>query len=102
VIAVGLLTYFWIVDFPENAHKSFHFLTAEEQELAVTRIKDDRGDVKAEDFSFVKCLVHFLDPKLYGFCALLFCLNLVSTSMSPRLDVDYNHSSGHFSNDNNC
>lgn len=69
-----------MVDFPENAHKSFRFLTAEEQNLALTRISNDRGDVKAEEFSLGKCLVHFLDPKIYGFCALLFCLNLVSTS----------------------
>lgn len=69
-----------MVDFPENAHKSFRFLTAEEQNLALARISDDRDDVKAEDFSLGKCIVHFLDPKIYGFCALLFCLNLVSTS----------------------
>lgn len=69
-----------MVDFPENAHKSFRFLTVDEQSLALTRISDDRDDVKADEFSIWKCLIHFLDPKIYGFCALLFCLNLVSTS----------------------
>ncbi|ESZ94131.1 hypothetical protein SBOR_5485 [Sclerotinia borealis F-4128] len=86
-IVVGFVTYFWMVDFPENAHKSFRFLTTEEQDLATTRISDDRGDVKAEEFSLWNCLVHFLDPKIYGFCALLFCLNLVSTSLSYFLPI---------------
>ncbi|KAG4026608.1 hypothetical protein MFRU_038g00120 [Monilinia fructicola] len=86
-IAVGFATYLWMIDFPENSHQSFRFLTTEEQELAVTRISDDRGDVKPEKFSFWNCIIHFLDPKIYGFCALLFCLNLVSTSMSYFLPI---------------
>jgi len=86
-IAIGFITYFWIVDFPENSHKSFHFLTPEEQALAETRIGDDRGDVKAEEFSLRRCLIHFTDLKIYGFCALLFCLNLVSTSLSYFLPI---------------
>jgi hypothetical protein len=82
------MTYLWIVDFPENSHKSFHFLTAEEQAFAETRISDDRGDVKAEEFSlFQSCLVHFTDPKLYGFCILFFCQNVISTGLSYFLPI---------------
>lgn len=76
-----------MVDFPENAHHSFHFISREEQELAVYRIGKDRGDVEAEKLSFSKCAVHFGDLKLYGFCALFFCLNLVSTSLSYFLPI---------------
>ncbi|TVY55253.1 putative transporter [Lachnellula cervina] len=86
-IVIGFATYFWIVDFPENSHKSFRFLTPEEQALAETRITDDRGDVKAEPFALRTCLVHFLDPKIYGFCCLFFLLNLVSTSLSYFLPI---------------
>ncbi|CAG8957491.1 hypothetical protein HYFRA_00011473 [Hymenoscyphus fraxineus] len=86
-ICIGFLTYLWIVDFPENSHKSFHFLTASEQSFAETRITEDRGDVKPDPFSIPKCAVHFLDPKLYGFCTLFFCLNLVSTSLSYFLPI---------------
>lgn len=28
-MVIGIVTYFWIVDFPENAHKSIWFLTDE-------------------------------------------------------------------------
>jgi hypothetical protein len=84
---VGFVTYLWIVDFPENAQNSFRFLTAEEQGFATGRITEDRGDVKADPFSWKKCAVQFLDPKLYGFCVLFFCLNLVSTSLSYFLPI---------------
>ena len=86
-IVIGFLTYFLIVDFPENCHKSFHFLYAQEQTMAESRIIEDRGDVKADAFSRRKCLVHFADPKICGFCAPFFCLNLVSTSLSYFLPI---------------
>ncbi len=84
---IGFVTYLWIVDFPEKSHNSFHFLTPDEQALAETRISDDRGDVKPEEFSWRRCLVHFLDPKLYGFSIMFFLLNLVSTSLSYFLPI---------------
>jgi hypothetical protein len=84
---IGFITYIWMVDFPENSHKSFHFLTAEEQAFAEIRISDDRGDVKAEEFSYQKCLVQFADPKLYGFCVLFFCQNVISTGLSYFLPI---------------
>lgn len=84
---IGFVTYLWIVDFPENSHKSFRFLSRKEQLLAETRISEDRGDVKPEAFSWSRCLVHFLDPKLYGFCMMFFLLNLVSTSLSYFLPI---------------
>jgi len=86
-IVIGFVTYLWIVDFPENSHKSFRFLSRKEQLLAETRISEDRGDVKPEAFSWSRCLVHFLDPKLYGFCMMFFLLNLVSTSLSYFLPI---------------
>lgn len=76
-----------MVDFPENAHHSVLFLSPKEQDLAVARISLDRGDVEADPFSIKKCIVHFADMKLYGFCALFFCLNLVSTSLSYFLPI---------------
>ncbi|KAK6833584.1 hypothetical protein PG987_008278 [Apiospora arundinis] len=84
---LGIVTYFWIVDFPENAHRSLWFLTADEQELAVRRIQDDRRDVEADPFAWRKVLRHAADPKVYGFAVLFFLLNLVSTSLSYFLPI---------------
>lgn len=71
---IGIFTYFWIVDFPENAQQSFYFLNKEETELAVKRIQQDRGDVIATPFSWHELLPHFLDPKIYAFAVMFFLL----------------------------
>lgn len=84
---IGIVTYWWMVDFPENAQRSFYFLSESEALVATRRIQADRDDVVPEPFSWSKVLVHFLDPKIYGFCCLFFLLNLVSTSLSYFLPI---------------
>ncbi|KAK5629517.1 hypothetical protein RRF57_005232 [Xylaria bambusicola] len=81
-IVIGLVTYFWMVDFPENAHRSLWFLTPAEQELAVARINADRKDVEIEEFAWSKVFAHAGDFKIYGFAVMFFLLNIVSTSLS--------------------
>lgn len=83
----GILTYWWMVDFPEHAQNSFYFLTPHESALASSRIDNDRGDVKPDDFAWSKVFVHAKDPKVYGFCTLYFLQNLVSTSLSYFLPI---------------
>lgn len=84
---IGIVTYFWMIDFPENAHRSLAFLSDAEQRLAVARIRDDRQDVEADPFSWAKVLRHAADVKVYGFATLFFLLNLVSTSLSYFLPI---------------
>ena len=86
-IVLGIVTFWWMVDFPENAHRSCKFLTKEESAIAAARIQRDRGDVKADKFALGKVLRHAGDPKVYGFCAMYFLLNLVSTSLSYFLPI---------------
>ncbi|KAF2035967.1 MFS general substrate transporter [Setomelanomma holmii] len=83
----GILTYWWMIDFPEDSHRSFYFLDKSESEIASARIQNDRGDVKADNFALSKVLVHAKDPKVYGFCVLYFLQNLVSTSLSYFLPI---------------
>ena len=71
---IGVVTYLWIIDFPENAYRSFCFMNKAETELAVSRIQHDRGDVILEPFSWPVLLRQFLDIKIYGFAASLFLL----------------------------
>lgn len=96
---LGIVTYWWMVDFPENAQKSFSFLSEPEAKLATQRINADRDDVVPDPFSWAKVLVVFLDPKLYGFAILFFLLNLVSTSLSYFLPIILESGMG-FSEDN--
>lgn len=86
-ILIGTASYFWVVDFPENSHKSLYFLTPEEQVLAVSRIQKDRNDVQAEPFSWQKVLIHAKDPKVTGFATLFFLQNTVSTALSYFLPI---------------
>jgi sugar phosphate permease len=84
-MVIGFITYFWMIDFPENAHKSLWFLkNEEEQRLAVSRIEKDRSDVTISKFSWAHVFVHAKDPKVYGFAVMYFLLNLVSTAVSTQ------------------
>jgi MFS family permease len=84
---IGIITYWWMVDFPEDSHKSFLFLAPEESAIASARIEQDRGDVHPDPFAWSKVFVHAKDPKVYGFCVLYFLQNLVSTSLSYFLPI---------------
>lgn len=84
---IGVATYWWIVDFPERSDQSFLFLSKDEAHVAASRIQRDRGDVIPAPFSWTEVLRHFLDPKIYGFAASFFLLNLMSTSLSYFLPI---------------
>ncbi|KAA8632199.1 hypothetical protein SMACR_01485 [Sordaria macrospora] len=79
---LGIATYWWIVDFPENSHKSFWFLTEEEADIASRRIEKDRGDLIAQKFSLMAVLVHAKDFKIWVFACLFFMQNVVSTALA--------------------
>ncbi|KAK4931934.1 hypothetical protein LTR49_001621 [Elasticomyces elasticus] len=86
-IVLGIITFFWMVDFPDQAHNTPWFLTEEEQKLAVSRIQLDRSDAQADPFAWSKVLRHATDLKVYGFACMFFLLNLVSTSLSYFLPI---------------
>ncbi|OAL23570.1 hypothetical protein AYO20_10966 [Fonsecaea nubica] len=99
-VFLGLITYFWMVDFPDRCENSFRFLTDDEKSLAISRIHEDRHDAgKPEPFSLGIILVHFFDLKLYAFCVLFFLLNLVSTALSYFLPIILQNGMGFDSNE---
>ncbi|KAK7613331.1 major facilitator superfamily domain-containing protein [Phyllosticta paracitricarpa] len=84
---IGIATYWWMVEFPENSHECFMFLSKEESTVAAKRIHRDRGDVHADAFAPKKVLVHAADIKVYGFAVLFFLQNIVSTALSYFLPI---------------
>ncbi|CEO58612.1 Putative Permease of the major facilitator superfamily [Penicillium brasilianum] len=84
---LGIITYWWMVDFPENSEHSFKFLTKRESHVAAARIQDDRADLQVEPFSWARILYCFKDVKIYGFAIMFFLLNLVSTALSYFLPI---------------
>jgi MFS family permease len=79
---IGMVTYWWMIDFPENSHRSFRFLSPEEASIVSKRIQTDRGDLVAQDFALGKVLVHAKDPKIWAFATLFFLQNIVSTALA--------------------
>lgn len=84
---LGVITFFWMVEFPENGHRSFWFLTPHETAVVVARIDRDRGDVMPSPFSWRGLLAHSKDPKAWGFACMFFCQNVVSTALSYFLPL---------------
>ncbi|KAK5941520.1 hypothetical protein PMZ80_006799 [Knufia obscura] len=96
---LGVLTFFWIPDFPERAAKTTKFLTQEEIEHVLAKIDRDRKDAgKPEPFTVKAILLPFFDPKLYAFAVLFFLLNLVSTALSYFLPIILQSGMGFSSN----
>jgi len=65
-----MIGYFLIIDFPEFASKSFHFLTAREAAFVVARIEKDRHDAIPKPFHLGVYLKNALDAKVWGFTCL--------------------------------
>ena len=86
-VFIGIVTHWLMVGFPDNAPESFCFLSQQETKIVVDRIERDRKDSIPPPFLWKEVLHHFLDPKIYGFAATLFLLNLVSTALSYFLPI---------------
>ncbi|KAJ5732022.1 Major facilitator superfamily domain general substrate transporter [Penicillium malachiteum] len=95
---LGMVTYWWMVDFPENASRSFYFLSDREARVASQRIQNDRADLIPEPFSWGTLLANFKDLKIYGFACMFFLLNLVSTALSYFLPIILENGMGFDSN----
>lgn len=95
---LGVVTYWWMVDFPENAQHSFCFLTEREAHLAARRIQDDRADLVPEPFSWATMFAAFKDLKIYGFACMFFLLNLITTALAYFLPIILQSGMGFSSN----
>jgi MFS family permease len=81
-VVIGLIGWYFIVDFPELAaipsKMQKKFLSQKEADFIVARIEQDRHDVVAEEFNLKKYLKGALDLKVWGF-ALIFMLTTTMT-----------------------
>lgn len=68
---IGFAGYIFMVNFPEQAHEAWGFLTQREGAYIVRRINRDRQDAGLDKFSFAKFLKPARDAKVWGF-ALMF------------------------------
>ncbi|KAK3989932.1 high-affinity nicotinic acid transporter [Cladorrhinum sp. PSN332] len=96
---IGVVTYWWMVDFPENPERSFRFLTADESKIVSERIQNDRDDLLPQEFSIMKVLVHAKDPKIWAFACLFFLQNIVSTALAYFVPIILENGLGYSSNE---
>ncbi|KAL8781289.1 MAG: hypothetical protein Q9213_006064 [Squamulea squamosa] len=88
---VAILGYILLVSFPDNKKSRFiWFLSAEERQLIVARVNQDRGDADIDKFSIRKWLGGASDWKIwvYGLC--FGCTTTVSYALAYFLPIILN------------
>ncbi|KAJ5961145.1 Major facilitator superfamily domain general substrate transporter [Penicillium vulpinum] len=84
---IGILCLFFLVDFPDRAHKSWRFLNKRECAFIIRRINKDRNDGDMEAFSLKKFLMPALDLKIWGFAMIFFCITTVTYAIAYFLPI---------------
>ncbi|OBT92571.1 hypothetical protein VE01_09643 [Pseudogymnoascus verrucosus] len=96
-VVCGLISLFFIVDFPENASKkSFGMTFLNEKEVAffVARIEEDRLDVVAEEFNLRAYLKNAADLKLWAFASLFGLTTTTNYAVAYFLPIILRNSMG--------
>lgn len=73
-IAIAIIGFLFLVDFPEKAHLTWRFLNEREVKWVIDRVNRDRGDAIPEPFNLKKFSACALDIKLWCFGLLFFCV----------------------------
>ncbi|OAG00785.1 MFS general substrate transporter [Paraphaeosphaeria sporulosa] len=88
--ALGLGSYFALVDFPDMAHKSWKFLNEREAKFIIARVDRDRGDAKPQPFSASKFFRAGLDIKIWGYAMIFFNTTSVTYALAYFLPIILN------------
>ncbi|KAE8402223.1 major facilitator superfamily domain-containing protein [Aspergillus pseudonomiae] len=86
-LAIGLLAFVMLVDFPDKAHRSWRFLSERECAFVIRRVNRDRGDAEPEDFSIKNFLRHAADIRLWGYGLIFCCLMTVTYAIGYFLPL---------------
>lgn len=84
---VAFAGYFFLVDFPEKAHKSWKFLSEKECAYIIRCANKDRGDALPEPFTLGRFLRPALDLKIRGFAMIFFCLTTITYAIAYFLPI---------------
>ncbi|KZZ94246.1 Major facilitator superfamily domain, general substrate transporter [Moelleriella libera RCEF 2490] len=84
---VGILSYVFLVDFPEEADRSWRFLSTSERDFIVRRVNRDRADAVTEPFSWTAYLEAATDVKVWVFAFMFFCVTTVGYSINYFLPI---------------
>ncbi|KAJ5504965.1 phthalate transporter [Penicillium fimorum] len=93
---LGLGSYIFLVDFPEEAPKSWKFLNETEASFIITTIERDRADTNIEPFSIRKYLENGKDNKVWAYAILYMLATMPSYAIAYFLPIILQNSM-HFS-----
>lgn len=66
-VIIGFISALLIVDFPQNAQKSWRFLKPRELKHILAILENDRKDVRDEPFARSQLIAAVLDVKVWAF-----------------------------------
>ncbi|KAJ5757992.1 uncharacterized protein N7511_006686 [Penicillium nucicola] len=84
---LGIVSYVFLVDFPERAPKSWNFINEREAQFVIARIENDRADASVEPFSMGKYLANGKDSKVWAYAALYMLTTTNSYSIAYFLPI---------------
>ncbi|KAJ6080201.1 hypothetical protein N7467_009954 [Penicillium canescens] len=84
---LGIGSYIFLVDFPEQSPKSWKFLNETEASFVIARIENDRADASVEPFSMGKYLANGKDSKVWAYAALYMLTTTNSYSIAYFLPI---------------
>ncbi len=84
---IALTSYVFLVGFPEEAHRSWNFLSEQERDFIMRRVDRDRADAVTEPFSLGAFLKPASDMKIWGFAFIFFCVTTVGYSINYFLPI---------------
>ncbi|KAF2470993.1 MFS general substrate transporter [Lindgomyces ingoldianus] len=84
---LGIVCYWFLVDFPDQAHKSYKFLNERETKFIIDRVNKDRGDAGVQPFSAAKFFRAGLDLKIWGYAMIFFDTTCVTYALAYFLPI---------------
>ncbi|KAJ5473248.1 hypothetical protein N7475_002814 [Penicillium sp. IBT 31633x] len=91
---LGVVSYIFLVDFPEKAPKSWKFINQTEASFVIATIEQDRADAAVEPFSMRKYLANCKDSKVWAYAVLYMLTTTNSYSIAYFLPIILEKSMG--------
>ncbi|KAI5359824.1 Putative major facilitator superfamily, MFS transporter superfamily [Septoria linicola] len=86
-IIIAILGYIFLIDFPEEAHKTKWFLKEDEIKVMVDRVQRDRADAHVTPFNLKNYLLQGKDWKVWFFATEFGCSAVVTYAVSYFLPI---------------
>ncbi|KAJ9668395.1 hypothetical protein H2201_001443 [Coniosporium apollinis] len=84
---IGIVGYWALVGFPDDAHKSFMFLNERETKMIMARVQADRGDAHTEPFALGKFMRGGKDIKIWGYALIFFGTTTISYALAYFMPI---------------